>query len=92
MTNQTKTLINLGEIAGFHFHCKTCSIEMTVPLREDFSRSRTAHKCPGCGDSWLVVNEAPGGSVELEKLVQAVRAIAQWPGQCRISVEIAAAS
>lgn len=89
MNSQTKTLIGFGEIAAFHFLCKTCGIELTVPLRDDFSRSRTVHKCPGCGDSWLVVNETPGGSAALEKFVQAVTALSQWPGQCKISVEIA---
>lgn len=88
MTNQTKTFIRLGEIAGFHFCCKTCGVELTVPLRDDFSRSRTARQCPCCGDSWLAMNEATGGSAALEKLVQAARAISEWPGQCEVRLEI----
>lgn len=89
MTNQTKTFINLGEIAGFHFDCKTCGVELTVPFGADFTRMKTAHKCPGCGDSWLAVNDGSAAPA-LADFVQAIKAISQWPGQCNISVEIAA--
>jgi Zn finger protein HypA/HybF involved in hydrogenase expression len=90
MNTKSKTLIGFDEITAFHFRCKTCSLEMTIPVREDFTRTRTAHKCPSCGDSWLVVNDGSAAPA-LANFVQAINAISQWPGQCGISVEIAAA-
>jgi Zn finger protein HypA/HybF involved in hydrogenase expression len=87
MKNQTKTFINFGEIAAFHFRCKTCALELTVPFGADFTRTRTAQKCPGCGDSWLQVND--GSAVPaLANLVESIRTISQWPGVCEVSIEV----
>jgi Zn finger protein HypA/HybF involved in hydrogenase expression len=87
MTNQTKTFINFDEITAFRFRCKTCALELTVPFGADFTRTRTAHNCPGCGDSWLHVND--GSAVPaLADLVESIRTISQWPGVCEVSIEV----
>lgn len=90
MNTKSKTLIGFGEIAAFHFRCKTCGVELSIPLREDFTRTRTAHKCPGCGDSWLAVNDGSAAPA-LANFVQSIKTISQWPGECDVSVEIASA-
>ena len=62
---------------------------MSLPLREDSSR-RATQKCPNCGDHWLVLNETAAGSAVpvLEKLVQSIKALSEWPGQCDLALEI----
>jgi hypothetical protein len=93
MTGQTKKFINLEEIIGLRFCCKNekCGAELCLPFQNDFTRSRPADKCPNCGAGWLVLTDRSGGSTVaplLEKIVQEIRSISQWPGQCEITLEI----
>lgn len=88
MTNQNRTYITFNEIAALKLHCKTCGLELSIPLREDTRRA--THKCPNCGDYWLVLNETTNGSAVpvLEKLVASIKVLSEWPGQCGLSLEI----
>jgi hypothetical protein len=77
MHTQTKQFISLGDISSFRFLCKTCGVELSLPLREDFTRARATHKCPSCSDYWLLLNETASGSAvpALEKFVQSIKAL-----------------
>jgi hypothetical protein len=91
MLTQTRKFISLSDIFSFRFLCKTCGVEMSLPLREeDFNKARATHKCPNCRDYWLLLNETASGNAvpALEKFVQSIRALSEWPGQCQISLEI----
>lgn len=93
MNNQTKQFLNLNEITGFRFRCKgkRCGAELSLPLQENYSRSRSVDSCPNCGSPWLKLSDSANGSVVhlLEQIVSAIRSISSWPGVCDISIEIA---
>ena|ERR1700760_3312264 len=92
MHTQTRQFISLGDFVSVRFRCKGkgCRTELTLPLQDDYTRTHPADFCPNCGSGWLRlsdVNPATAAPV-LEQLVDALRSISEWPGQCQISLEI----
>jgi hypothetical protein len=92
MNNQTKQYLNLNEITGFRFRCKgkRCGAELSLPFQDNYTRTHPVDSCPNCGSPWLKLSDSANGSVVplLEQIVNSIRSVTSWPGQCDLALEI----
>ncbi len=51
MTNQSKTYIEPGDIAGIRFQCRKCGSAVSLPISAEINFSRVGN-CPNCSEPW----------------------------------------
>ena len=71
MTSEQRTLIQLSDIAGVEFECKSCKARVFYPF--DSAPRRLATHCPHCGDGWFFVD--PNAHPEANKPYEEVRTV-----------------
>lgn len=52
MTSETRTLIELTDIAGIEFECRKCGAKVLYPLAKH--HDRLADICPNCYEPWFL--------------------------------------
>lgn len=93
MTSQIKRFIDFGDITAFHFRCTAdnCGTELSLPLQGSLARTTAANRCPNCNSPWLLMTDGTSGSgvtQNLDRIVQAMKAISDWGGKCEVTFEI----
>lgn len=68
MTSQTKLFIELTDLVGWRFECKTCHASLELSL-EDF-RTGTLNECPQCRAHWASIPSGPSVNTSFEPYFQ----------------------
>lgn len=71
MTYHRKKLMELSDIKGYSFTCKTCGAVVSLPHDVKFQRGRLA-RCPSCLADWLEATASSQRVVAFEELLRAV--------------------
>jgi hypothetical protein len=93
MTSETRTLIELTDIAGIEFECPKCSAKVLYSLEKHYDR--LANQCPNCNESWFDSRDAgvhPGTPLvadQVKAVFASLRTVAKHPGiRTRIRLQI----
>lgn len=67
MTSETKTMIELSDVAGIEVECRECKAKIIYPIEK--SHDRISQQCPNCNETLFVFSRTAGGegSVSLEQ-------------------------
>ena len=93
MTNQTKHFIDLADLMGIRFECKSCGSSLLVPLRKANGElrdiSQIAEVCANCGRNFWIDVERHGPK-RIKALLDAIGAISNVIGSqnVKFSLEI----
>jgi hypothetical protein len=65
MTTETKTFIEITDIAGLEFSCPKCQTKVLYPLDKKYDR--LADKCPNCYEPWLENRPKQPGELDISQ-------------------------
>ena len=96
MTRQIKHYIEITDVLGLRFACKSCGTTVSFPISQTFDLTKLG-ECPCCKKSWIA--NASGASIqgEIEAIIRSVRKMAdifgtdsKFPTELQLTIEVKA--
>ncbi len=94
MTSQTNHYIELSDILGLRFECKTCGTSVSFPLSQNFDLLKL-NDCPSCGKPWVSFPMGASIKGEIEGVIKAIVRLSgalspegKFPTQLALKLEV----